>query len=197
MTNEQFIESILQEGHRAKSKVLAAFPGLSVNQLNWKPSANDWSIAQCLDHLIISDGTYFSQLQAIGAKQHAMGLWEKYSPLSGFFGRTLKNQLQEQVKRKMTAPKVFSPQFSDQPSGIVNDYLKNLDAFLNHISNCRHADLDKTIITSPVSGFITYNLVDSFTFLLQHEHRHINQALRVKDNAGFPKHSGVSQGVIL
>jgi hypothetical protein len=46
--------------------------------------------------------------------------------------------------------------------------------------------LDKTIITSPVIGFVTYNLRDAFQFLIQHEHRHINQAINVKHDVNFP-----------
>ena len=47
--------------------------------------------------------------------------------------------------------------------------------------------VDKTIINSPLIPIVTYNLRDTFQFLIQHEHRHINQAIKVKANEGFPK----------
>ena len=47
--------------------------------------------------------------------------------------------------------------------------------------------MDKTIITSPPVQFVTYSLRDAFQFLIQHEHRHINQAIRVKVNRSFPQ----------
>ncbi|HYV55678.1 MAG TPA: hypothetical protein VE933_13915, partial [Chitinophagaceae bacterium] len=43
--------------------------------------------------------------------------------------------------------------------------------------------------TSPVIRMVTYILRDAFQFLIQHEHRHINQATRVKRNDNFPKDS--------
>ncbi len=37
------------------------FASLSLSQLNWqpKPSANQWSIAQCFDHLVTANETHF------------------------------------------------------------------------------------------------------------------------------------------
>jgi hypothetical protein len=34
---------------------------------------------------------------------------------------------------------------------------------------------------------ITYGLRDALQFLMQHEHRHINQAIKVRENDNFPK----------
>jgi hypothetical protein len=116
-----------------------------------------------------------------------MNVWEKFSPFSGFFGRTLKQQLQEQATKKIATSKKLTPASSDKSLAFINVYIKNLDIFLNLISSCRHIDLDKTIITSPVLGFVTYSLRDAFQFLLQHEHRHINQAMNVKHEETFPK----------
>ena len=39
--------------------VQAEFSGLDNTQLNRKPVADKWSIAQCLDHLVVSNDSYF------------------------------------------------------------------------------------------------------------------------------------------
>lgn len=59
MKDENFIRSVLQKGGEAKEKASLEFSNISSEQLNWKPSAESWSIAQCLDHLIIADSSYF------------------------------------------------------------------------------------------------------------------------------------------
>jgi hypothetical protein len=99
----------------------------------------------------------------------------------------MKDRLQEQVKKKMKAPKKIRPAKSEIRINIIDRYYKNLDVFLGYISGCKDVDIDKTIITSPIISLITYNLRDTFTFLIQHEHRHINQGIRVKANERFPK----------
>jgi uncharacterized damage-inducible protein DinB len=185
MTDKNFIEEILQKGRQAKEKVQQEFTSLSFDQLNWKPTPESWSIAQCLDHLIASHNAYFRVLEKIKAGSYKMNLWEKYSPFTAICGRIMKDQLQEQVKRKMKAPGKIRPAASALSPQIVEKYLDNLTIFLKYISDCQRVDIDKTVITSPLIGIVTYNLRDAFQFLLQHEHRHINQAIRVKKNENF------------
>ena len=74
---------------------------------------------------------------------------------------------------------------------VIDRYQENLGIFLEYISNCRDIELDETIITSPTIGIVTYSLRDTMHFLMQHEHRHINQAIRVKLNENFPKRGTV------
>ena len=186
MTDEVFIKTILQKGKEAKDKVKLEFSDISLEQLNWKPSPESWSIAQCLEHLIISDSSYFSDLKKITEGTFKMNFWERYSPLSGICGRILKDQLQEQVKKKMTAPEKLQPNTSEKNLAFIEKFHKNWDIFLEYVSNCRNVDIDKTIITSPIIRIVTYSLRDALYFLVQHEHRHINQAIRVKANKRFP-----------
>jgi hypothetical protein len=158
-----------------------------MEQLNWKPLQGGWSIAQCLEQMVIADSAYFPDLKKITEGNFKMDLWEKYSPFTRLCGRLMKNRLQEKVKKKMITPKKIQPQRSDKNFSSIEDYCKNLDKFLGLISNCKNVDIDKTIITSPTIRIVTYSLRDAFTFLIQHEHRHLNQAIRVKANEGFPR----------
>lgn len=186
MKDKNFIASILQKGNEARNKVEAEFTNISLEQLNWKPSPEKWSIGQCLEHLIISDSCYFPDLEKITTGTYNMSHWEKYSPFTSLCGRILKDQLQEQVKRKMTAPKIIRPSSSELKLEIMEQYFNNLDRFLNYISKCSDIDIDDTIINSPTISIVTYSLRDAFYFLVAHEHRHINQAIRIKHNDEFP-----------
>ena len=186
MKDEVFIMEIFQKGKEARDKVQFEFSGSSADQLNWKASPGSWSIAQCLDHLIVSDSSYFSILRKVIDGTHKMNFWEDHSPFSAVCGRILKDQLQEKVKRKLKAPKRFEPSQSEIKMEVIERYHQNLDGFLELISNCQNIDIDKTIITSPALRIVTYSLRDALYFLIQHEHRHINQAIRVKKNEDFP-----------
>jgi uncharacterized damage-inducible protein DinB len=187
MTDETFINNTIQKGIEAKEKVRSQFLNISERQLNWKPTETSWSIAQCLDHLMVSHNNYFPILKKVSSGNSKMNFWERNSPLTKLFGKLLIDQLQEEVKTKRKAPKILHPTASAMKIDMVRNYDENLDQFLNSISNCRKVDLDKTIITSPVYKFVTYSLRDAFQFLLQHEHRHINQAIRVKASENFPQ----------
>lgn len=185
MKDEDFINQLLQKGREAKEKVSSEFSNISAGQLNWQSSPVSWSIAQCLDHLIVSHLIYFSRLKKITEGNFKMNFWEKYSPFTKIGGSIMKNQIQEQVKRKLKAPKKIQPA-SKADLGIIEQYHRSIDQFLAYISKCRNIDIDKTIITSPLVSMITYSLRDALQFLVTHEHRHINQAIRVKRNVDFP-----------
>jgi hypothetical protein len=90
----------------------------------------------------------------------------------------------------MIAPRKIRPASnSNLKMNIIDKYYQNLGVFLAYISKCKDIDIDKTIINSPLISIVTYSLRDAFQFLTQHEHRHINQAIRVTTNQGFPKNS--------
>lgn len=105
MKDEDFINGLLQKGREANGKVSSEFSNSSAGQLNWQSSPVSWSIAQCLDHLIVSHLIYFFRLKKITEGNFKMNFWEKYSPFTKIWGSIMKDQMQEQVKRKLKAPK--------------------------------------------------------------------------------------------
>ncbi len=187
MKDSGFINERLKRGQLAREKVEKEFSHLTAEQLNWKPSAKNWSIAECLQHLIIADGCYFDDLKLIANDTYRMTFWEKHSPFSGLLGKTLKNQMKEQVIKKMVTHPKLTPAYSAYQLDLLDSYKDNLQYFMDLVSKCRNADLDKCIINSPTITWITYSLRDALAFLFEHEHRHINQAIRVTENERFPK----------
>lgn len=188
MNDPYFIDLTLRRGNEARDKVRHGLTDLSVHQLNWKPAPESWSIGQCMDHLVVSDSLYFPTLEKIADGSFRMNTWEKINPFSHFLGRVLVNQMTEKVTKKVKAPKVFVPSSSQLDPGIMDRFYKHLDTLLDYVSGFKRTDLDKTHITSPVSKVVTYSLRDALTILVNHEHRHVNQAMRVKDAKDFPGH---------
>jgi len=176
-----FIQQKLIKGKDAKEKVAQEFSSLTAQQLNWKSSSGSWSIGQCLDHIIIANSLYFSTLKKITDGNYVASFWEKHSPFTNFFGRFFINHLQEDVTSKMKTTKVFLPSMSDIGLEVIERFYQRHDTFMGFVSKCAQLNLEEIVITSPEFRFVTYNLRDVIQFLVQHEHRHINQAIRVKN----------------
>ncbi|MDN5215153.1 DinB family protein [Fulvivirgaceae bacterium BMA12] len=187
MKDSNFINERLKRGQQANEKVEKEFSNLTTEQLNWKPAAKTWSIAECLQHLIIADSCYFGDLKLIASDMYQMTFWERYSPFSGLLGKVLKSQMKEQVTKKMVTHTKLTPTYSTYQLDLLDNYKDNLRYFMDLVSKCHNADLDKFIINSPTITWITYSLRDALEFLFEHEHRHINQAIRVTENERFPK----------
>lgn len=160
---------------------------LSAAQLNWKPAPNRWSIAQCFDHLITTHSLYLPLLRALQAGRHRSSFWERHSPLSGFFGRFLINALRPDNLKPMKTTSKAAPSTSEIDGRIIERYRAHQDELIRALCDIP-AELDPrtTIITSPLLGLITYSLDDCFTILVVHSQRHLGQATRVTETAGFP-----------
>jgi len=185
MKDPAFITEMVSKGLHAKEKA-SKFSELTAGQLNWKSSEEKWSVGQCLDHLIVSDCSYFPQFEEIVSGTHEMTFWEKWNPFNGLWGKVMVTQVQEKPKRKLKAPKVIRPTQSNVAPEIYQRFQKHLDSLLDYIRDCHDTDIDRLHITSPVSRFITYSLRNAIQLLMQHEHRHLNQAMAVILEGAFP-----------
>jgi hypothetical protein len=163
------------------------FGGLDERQVNWKPSAESWSVGQCFDHLVKTNASFFAALERIARGERKESLLERWSPLSGFFGRLLLRSLEPGSGRKFKAPTKLRPESSDVDAGIVNAFAEQQARLTELMRATARLDLRKTVVTSPVASFVTYNLLDAYRIVVTHERRHFEQARRVTEADGFPK----------
>jgi hypothetical protein len=166
----------------------ASFGSLSAEQLNWRQSEKEWSVAQCFDHLIVTHSLYFALFERSAAGETKMSFWEKASPFSGFFGRFLIKGLDPKNLKKMKTTGKASPSMSEIGGDIIERFCEHQEQMIAAIKKLpTDFDSTKQIITSPLLGAITYSLDDAFTFVPMHCERHFNQARRVTETTGFPK----------
>lgn len=184
---DERIKSIVSELEKTAEDVSSSFGSLTPEQLNWKPVAESWSVAQCLDHLILTNK---SMEPAIDAKLtgRANSFWEKASPFSGFFGRFLKNHLMED-KRKFKAPTKAIVPPSEIDGDIVERFCEHQRQLAGQMDDIGKLDLERTVVTSPYLRVMTYRLGDALDIMIEHEKRHIRQAKRVLEADGFPQRS--------
>lgn len=162
-----------------------AFGSLRPEQLNWKPSETGWSVGQCVDHLIRSNIEMFPTLDQAAAGK-VPTFWEKYSPLTGWIGGFMARSLSSD-KRKFKAPSNNIVPPSDISAGVVEMFAANQAMLVEKLRAMSSIDADRTVVTSPFMKLMTYKLSDGFRIVVEHEKRHIRQARRVTEMAGFPR----------
>ena len=184
MTTTERTASVVSDLEQISGDVRAAFGGLDSEQLNRKADEQSWSVAQCLDHLITINSLYFPIFETLRSGKPVNTFLEKYSPLSGFFGRYLiKAMMPENPKKIKTSPKAY-PSSSEIGSDIVDRFEDHNGKLADHIGGISPEVVVNTIITSPLAGFVTYSLDDCLTMLVVHEQRHVLQAKRVVTDLG-------------
>ncbi|HEX8116680.1 MAG TPA: DinB family protein [Pyrinomonadaceae bacterium] len=177
---------LLEELVSVKCEAREVFGGLSPAQLNWKPSAEQWSVGQCFDHLIVTNSTFFPDMERVAAGTYKSSLWGRVSPLSGFFARYILKALDPEKGRKTKAPRVFEPTQSAVAPDVIERFAAHQDDLAAHMRATSDADLRGLKVTSPVAAVATYSLLDAYRIVVAHERKHFEQARRVTQSEGFP-----------
>jgi len=185
-TTKEELSGLLEELIAVARKAREVFGGLSPAQLNWKPSAQQWSVGQCFDHLIVTNRCFFRDMKRVAAGEYRSSLWGRVSPLSGFFGRFILKALDPEKGRRTKAPRVFEPAQSDVAADVIERFAAHQQELATLMRATAGADLRGLKVTSPVSPVATYSLLDAYRIVVAHERRHFEQARRVTRAEGFP-----------
>jgi len=182
------IEEIVNELEEVTRRTRGLFGNLSTEQLNWKPTTGSWSIAQCLDHLITINQLYFPLLQSMRTGRVTPTFAERYSPMSGFFGKVLIRTLSPEYSKKTETSQKAEPWMSEIDRGIIDRFAEHQATLMEHLQRMPPSlDRSRTVITSPLLRWVTYSLDDCLTILAVHEKRHLLQAKRVMEADTFPR----------
>lgn len=179
------LRSLISEANKIAAETKSTFGRLSPLQLNWKPSVERWSVAQCFDHLLSSNNGYFPRIEGVlsGVKP---GLWQRMPIVPGLAGKLLIKSLDPKSSRKIKAPAKFQPAQSDISASVIDDFVDQQARIVEKMKATEHLDLEKIVITSPVAAAITYSLMDAYRIIVVHEQRHFEQAKRVTEEPSFP-----------
>lgn len=180
------LENLIGELETISGDARETFGNLSAEQINWKPSADGWSVGQCFEHLIKTNALFFPELEKIADGTRKNSFLESYSPLSSFFGNLLVNSLKKDARKfKAPSPAIVPP--SEIDAKIIEQFASHQIEVIEKISRTENADWQKTKITSPFLKVATYKLSDGFRIVVEHERRHFRQAERVTKAENFPR----------
>jgi len=180
------LSTVLAEGRLVADATKRVFGQLSAEQINWKPSGEEWSVGQCVDHLIISNRLLLTVIEEIQQGKRRRRAWERVPVLPRLFGKLLIRTLRADAGRNVKAPRALNPSASHIPTGIITSFVEQQDRLLHLMEETRGLELEHITITSPVARLITYSLMDAYRLTVVHEQNHFLQANRLLQSPGFP-----------
>jgi len=186
MKREYTTDEYIAELHRQSAQARALAIGLDEAALNWQPNGGKgWSVAQCLDHLVIMNAIYVKALQS-AVENNRDQLEPRKVPIqaSGWFTRFFIGFEEPPPKLKLPAPKKIAP-----PSQLTGTILGDFEAVQNQlvefVRQWGETDLGDLRVRDPL--FPLHLTVDTELLIVAaHNRRHLWQAAQVKSNAGFP-----------
>jgi hypothetical protein len=166
--------------------VQASFGPLDMRQLNWRPDASRWSVAQCLDHLMSSNRQMLDAAAAAHGAARPQTIWMKLPIWPGLMGRTLIKSVSPQGTRRYKSPGKSQPTVSAIDPGIVGRFVGQQRDLMTRVSALDERQAAKVVMTSPFLKVITYSVLDGWRIIVAHERRHVEQGRRVTQSPGFP-----------
>ena len=159
----------------------SAFGRYDTAQLNWQPNADNWSIAQCFDHLL---KTNHAMMQAIGRKADPT-LWQRLPFWPRVMGRMLVSSQAPGRKGKYKAHPTAIPASSDIEATILDRFVAWQGTGMAAVRGLG-AEESRRIIVSPFLSQITYSVLDAWRLVAAHQRRHFEQARGVAEHPEFP-----------
>jgi len=164
----------------SRDNLIQEVKGLSETQLNFKPSAEEWSIQECVQHLALAENLFRESLNTTLEKSPNP---EKRVDIKVKDEEVLAKMASREMKVK-TYPSL-TPDKSAWPTAkdALNEIKQKRKTLIQFVKTTE-TDLRSHVTESP------FGMVDAYQLILMsaaHNNRHNQQIIEIKNHPGFPK----------
>ncbi len=158
---------------------------LSPEQLNWRPRPDAWSIGQCIEHLYATNQVY---LPAISASLEGQQSRRVQEIVPGWFGRWfIRNYIEPSSEGKRArAPQKIAPGKQVEPS-VLELFLRSNQVVRELVCRASEYDVNRIRFKNPFIPMLRFTVGTGLEIVSKHQSRHLLQAERAKQSAGFPE----------
>lgn len=175
-SERKYAANLLQE---TKQDLLKKVKGLTPEQLNFKPSADSWSIAECVEHLAISENN-FNEFRQISLK----------TPPDPSKRSEVKMTDEAILKMITDRSSKFKTSGKFQPSGKFGSFEASLTEFkTKRNENIQYIKTTSDDLRNHYHDFPfgKLDVYQTMIFMAGHSRRHTDQIEEVMNHPDFPK----------
>jgi hypothetical protein len=178
--------AVLEDGFDAVERdARALVSGLTELSGAWRPDANSWSVAECLDHLAIANRVYLRAMQPVAERTLMQGRRRRGPAQPGVIGRWFIRTLEPPVtsRFKRTAPERIRPRPTPSLGDSIAQFLASHDEVRAFLRRYADIDLAGARFPNPFVRGVRFSLATGLHVIAAHERRHLWQAWRVRQAA--------------
>lgn len=179
--SNKYLQEMQKQYNDIKESMKNLTAGLNEENFNLRPAKNKWSVGECIDHLNSSYAAYNPILKNVieNSKNDSVKNHDEFK--SRLMFRVFTAWLEPPYKMKVKTFSIFAPDEKLKLDETVKKFTAGTDEFIEFIQQSEKVELKKTIITSPVSDKLKFQLGELYPFMAAHIRRHIWQAEQVKN----------------
>lgn len=172
--------------HGIDHEVRSLVNGLSDEQLSWQPDPASWSIAQCLDHLAVTNGQLVPRFEAAIQQLHEHA-WRSDGPFRyTWLERRFIALLAPNAAPWMRAPRIYRPAAHPASAGAIQRFMALEERLIACIEHADGYDIGRVKVASPLSSLLRLRVGAWFAATANHNRNHLQQAQGVRAAAHFP-----------
>ncbi|MGQ0647924.1 MAG: DinB family protein [Gemmatimonadaceae bacterium] len=183
------VDDLARQFQEVRDRASMLVAPLSHAQFNWRPGPNQWSVAECFEHLIVTTGAVATRMREAINRGRERGLTGSGPFRYGRFSRWFEGQMEPPPRRRMKTPRVFAitTGSSHEKSRVMHDLDAAGATWQELLERARGLDLQRVKTVSPAASLLRFPLGAYFRISTAHERRHLWQAEQVLHAAGFPR----------
>ena len=133
----EHLAGLISAANAIADGTLERFPGLTAPQLNWKPDPDQWSVAQCFDHLVTANEAFFPTFERILSGEKKNTFWESLPWLAAIWGKMLIKGVAPESTRKLKAPKIFHASGSSIDRAVIHRFIDQQNQVIRYCRDKR------------------------------------------------------------
>lgn len=165
---------------------VAAFPQrYDAEALLWQPAAGRWSIAECVQHLTLTDRAYLEPLERAIAAAPPADEVPAFKP--SLFARLFHAFVKPDPRLKVPTMPAMDPSTVDlNVEAVFADFADHQGRMFDLLQRAEGTAFHKQKFASPFTRFVRFTIGEGLWILISHQQRHLQQAQRVAQTDGFP-----------
>ncbi|MCC9135879.1 DinB family protein [Pontibacter silvestris] len=175
------LEQLFRATQGLQQTVNSQFAQLDLDILNYKPSPDSWSVLECLEHLN-RYSNYYNQAIAKAIATSPEGMYKSEISYS-WIGKKFLVMMRPQNMKKHKTLKHMNPNNSKLGREVMVAFQKHQDELLALLEGAKSVNLNKMAIPVEFFKLLKIRIGETLGFNVVHEERHVQQALRVKQQA--------------
>ncbi len=168
-------------------KDFGKYKTISESQINWKSSLENWSIADCVDHLIVTNKLYLKEFEKQFGEKQIETDCSKTEVQHKWLSRFIIKSVDPANAKKVSTFAVFMPSLSNHSKNVFDSFFNLQNQFINLLITAENLNLNEYVMSSPAAKIIKENFCDVLEIIRLHDRRHFNQAEKLFNHPNFPK----------